>query len=162
MEPDFETWTREHGPVLLRVARRLSGRFHDAEDLVQDTFRSAWKGRHLYDPRRNERSWLISILRRRAADMWRRRKDEPFIESPHMLESPASTDFSFHELPREMEEALDSLPRGIRNALVLVVVDELTHQEASQKLGVPIGTVLSRVSRGRSRMREMLLEKTSP
>jgi RNA polymerase sigma-70 factor (ECF subfamily) len=65
----------------------------------------------------------------------------------------------FHdELSTAMQRALDRLPAELRETLLLVVVGELTHQEAADLLGVPLGTVLSRVSRGRSRLREFLLE----
>ncbi len=60
----------------------------------------------------------------------------------------------------EMQHALNQLPRDLRETLLLVVVTELTHQEAADLLGVPLGTVLSRVSRARSRLREVLLAAT--
>jgi RNA polymerase sigma-70 factor (ECF subfamily) len=70
----FDSWVREHVAVLYKVAYRLVGSPHDAEDVVQDTFRSAWTSRQLYDSARSERAWLLAILRRRAADHWRSRE----------------------------------------------------------------------------------------
>ncbi|MFN7811822.1 MAG: RNA polymerase sigma factor, partial [Planctomycetia bacterium] len=67
----FDLWVREHVAVLYKVAYRLVGSPHDAEDVVQDTLRSAWTSRELYDGVRSERAWLMAILRRRAADHWR-------------------------------------------------------------------------------------------
>jgi RNA polymerase sigma-70 factor (ECF subfamily) len=130
----FENWVAEHVEVLYRVAYRLLGDRHAAEDVLQDTFQSAWCSRHRFDQSRSERAWLLAILRRRVADHWRRRSDREVVGGD-----------------------LARLPDEIRETLLLVVVGELTHQEAADLLGVPLGTVLSRVSRGRSRLREFLL-----
>ena len=154
----FDRWVSDHVAVLYRVAYRLLGRRHDAEDVVQDTFRSAWTSRHLYDETRSERAWLLAILRRRVADHWRRRESR---------EVPAGSDFSqpaapapdpfADELSAAMQAALGRLPAELRETLLLIVVGELTHQEAADLQGVPLGTVLSRVSRARSRLRQFLL-----
>src|SRR5215831_15591574 len=69
---DFDRWVTEHGPALYRMAYRMVGDRHEAEDLLQDTFRSAWKSRQLFDAERGERAWLAAILRRRVVDHWRR------------------------------------------------------------------------------------------
>ena len=71
---DFNGLVADHGAAIYRLAYRLVGDRHEAEDLVQDTFRSAWKSRSLYRADRGCRAWLVSILRRRAADHWRRRR----------------------------------------------------------------------------------------
>lgn len=154
----FDAWLGEHVAVLYRVAYRLIGNAHDAEDVLQDTFRSAWTSRDLYDSSRSERAWLLAILRRRVADHWRRReqRESPAAELPHPAIDPHDP---FHdELSAAMQQALARLPAELRETLLLVVVGELTHQEAADLQGVPLGTVLSRVSRGRGRLREFLLE----
>lgn len=154
----FDRWVAEHAAVLYRVAFRQLGNRHDAEDVVQDAFRSAWLSRHLYDHTRSERAWLLTILRRRASDHWRRhdRKEIAGVTPP----GPAARDDAdpFHdELSSAMQDALGTLPGELRETLLLVVVGELTHQETADLLNVPLGTVLSRVSRARSRVREQLL-----
>ena len=154
----FDCWLAEHVTVLYRVAYRLLGNAHDAEDVLQDTFRSAWTSRDLYDSSRSERAWLMAILRRRVADHWRRREDResPAAELPH---PPVKPDDPFDdELSAAMQQALGRLPEELRETLLLVVVGELTHQEAADLQGIPLGTVLSRVSRARGRLREFLLE----
>jgi len=153
-------WAAEHLVVLYRVAYRLVGNCHDAEDVVQDTFRSAWVSRHLYDPARSERSWLLAILRRRASDSWRRRDGRQSMlgEAAADIVGSHDADPFAAELSSAVQRALARLPDEIRETLLLVVVGELTHQEAADLLEVPLGTVLSRVSRGRSRMREFLIE----
>ena len=154
----FDSWVREHVAVLYKVAYRLVGSPHDAEDVVQDTFRSAWTSRQLYDSARSERAWLLAILRRRAADHWRSREPRHQVldVDPAGLERAGSDPFA-GELSNAMQRGLDLLPDEIRESLLLVVVGELTHQEAADIQGVPLGTVLSRVSRGRRRLRETLL-----
>jgi RNA polymerase sigma-70 factor (ECF subfamily) len=156
---DFDRWVAEHVAVLYRVAYRLLGSSHDAEDVVQDAFRSAWTSRHLYDRSRSERVWLLAILRRRVADHWRRR--ETRRETPQAELDPPATepaDPFADELSATMQLALGRLPSELRETLLLVVVGELTHQEAATLQGIPLGTVLSRVSRARSRLRAYLLE----
>lgn len=154
----FDCWVAEHVTVLYRVAYRLLGNAHDAEDVLQDTFRSAWTSRDLYDSSRSERAWLMAILRRRVADHWRRREDRESTagELPHPSIQPH--DPFGDELSAAMQRALGRLPEELRETLLLVVVGELTHQEAADLQGIPLGTVLSRVSRARARLREYLLE----
>jgi RNA polymerase sigma-70 factor (ECF subfamily) len=155
----FDTWLGEHVTALYRVAYRLIGDAHAAEDVVQDTFRSAWTSRELFDSSRSERAWLMAILRRRVADHWRRRERRE-ASAPADMPHPATagTDPFFDELSGAMQRALARLPDELRETLLLVVVGELTHQEAADLQGVPLGTVLSRVSRARGRLREYLLE----
>ncbi len=155
---EFNRLVADHGATLYRMAYRLVGDRHEAEDMVQEAFRSAWKSRGLFEPGLGERAWLVSILRRRVADRWRRRRppsvlpgdSQPEIESP--AEDPLRDDYT-----DQMQRALDQLPGELRETLLLVVVGELTHQEAADLLGVPLGTVLSRVSRARARLREALM-----
>jgi RNA polymerase sigma-70 factor, ECF subfamily len=136
----------------------MVGDRHEAEDLVQDTFRSAWKSRELFRPGHGERAWLVAILRRRVVDHWRSPKAPTLLSGDQPLdvgqpaEDPLRDQFS-----DEMQQALGRLPDDLRETLLLVVVAELTHQEAAELLEVPLGTVLSRVSRARKRLREYLL-----
>lgn len=149
----------EHAPALYRMAYRLVGDRHEAEDVVQETLRSVWSSRRRFDPGRGERAWLVAILRRRAVDRWRKRSGpsvlamEAFPDVPTMDANPVEAGYT-----DEMQDALARLPQELRETLLLVVVGELTHQEAADELGVPLGTVLSRVSRARERLREYLLE----
>jgi len=159
-QAEFDRWVVDHGPSLYRMAYRMIGDRHEAEDMVQDAFRSAWKGRSLYKEGRGERAWLASILRRRVIDRWRKGAlpsvlpgDMP-IDRQVQAEDPLANDYT-----DEMQEALDNLPQDLREALLLVVVAELTHQEAADLMNVPLGTTLSRVSRARTRLREYLLAK---
>lgn len=158
-QAEFNRLVDDHGAVLFRTAFRMVGDRQEAEDLVQETFRSAWKSRGLFRPGEGERAWLISILRRRVADRWRRRR------LPSLLQGDLSADVAregedplANEYTDEMQRALNRLPKELREALLLVVVGELTHQEAAAEMHCPLGTVLSRVSRARERLREFLTE----
>lgn len=154
---DFNGLVADHGAAMYRLAYRLVGDRHEAEDLVQEAFRSAWKSRNLFRAESGGRAWLASILRRRAADHWRRPRAPVAMAEDHNLEVEVPPDDPCrYELTDQMQHALDGLPGELRETLLLVVVAELTHQEAADMLGVPLGTVLSRVSRARSRLREAL------
>jgi RNA polymerase sigma-70 factor, ECF subfamily len=155
---EFDRLVAEHGPALYRMAYRLLGDRHEAEDAVQDTYRSAWKSRGLFESGRGERAWLASILRRRVVDRWRRHHEATLPAGDASDEvGQAAEDPLRDQYTDEMQRSLARLPDELRETLLLVVVAELTHQEAAQVLGVPLGTVLSRVSRARKRLRELLI-----
>jgi RNA polymerase sigma-70 factor (ECF subfamily) len=137
--------------------RMLSDR-HEAEDMMQEAYRCAWKSREGYQEGRGDRAWLVSILRRRIIDRWRKTAQPRPADQVGALEVsvPGSDPFAT-EYTDEMQAALNLLPADLRETLLLVVVAELTHQEAAEILHVPLGTVLSRVSRARNRLREHLL-----
>ena len=157
-QASFDQLVAEHGSALYRMAYRMIGDRQEAEDIVQETYRSAWNSRRGYQSGHSQRAWLASILRRRVVDRWRR----------HRMPTPPGGDFTVdvevegadptaQEFTDEMQHALNRLPMELRESLLLVVVAELTHQEAADVLKVPLGTVLSRVSRARVRLREYWL-----
>lgn len=159
---EFHDLVDRHGATLYRVAYRMLGDQHEAEDAVQDAFRSAWLSRERYDPQRGGRAWLAAILRRRIVDRWRK---------PREVTTAAPGEFEIETLGRdpiedtysdEMQAALAKLPENLKEALLLVVVGELTHQEVADLVGAPLGTILSRVSRARERMREYLAAAGQP
>jgi RNA polymerase sigma-70 factor (ECF subfamily) len=155
---EFNRMVVDHGPTLYRMAFRMVGDRHEAEDLIQETFRSAWKSRRLFRSGGGARAWLVSILRRRVADHWRRPKPPIVLAGERSIEvDSAGEDPLRDEFTDEMQQALARLPEELRETLLLVVVAELTHQEAADLLEVPLGTVLSRVARARKRLREYLM-----
>ena len=157
-QAEFQRLVDEHGAALYRVAYRLMGDRHEAEDMVQDTYRSAWKSRHLFESGRGERAWLAAILRRRVADHWRRRTPTTLMDGDSAAEIGRPADDPLrNDYTDQMQRALDQLPGALRETLLLVVVAELTHQETADLLGIPLGTVLSRVNRARKRLRQFLL-----
>jgi RNA polymerase sigma-70 factor, ECF subfamily len=154
---DFVVLIDDHASALYRIAYRLVGDCHEAEDIVQETLRSAWKSRGHFECGRGERAWLAAILRRRVIDRWRRVGNRITLlgdGAPDVAISAA--DPTSNGYTDEMQRALSHLPPELRESLLLVVVGELTHQETADVLGVPLGTVLSRVSRARQRLRKQL------
>jgi RNA polymerase sigma-70 factor (ECF subfamily) len=140
------------------MAYRMVGHRHEAEDLVQETFRSAWKSRLRFQRGRGDRAWLVSILRRRVADRYRRRSLRTVSLGDGLDQyGVADRDPVEDQYTDEMQRALNRLPSEMCETLLLVVVAELTHQEAANVLGIPLGTVLSRVSRARQQLRQALL-----
>ena len=159
---DFVGLIDEHAPALYRLAYRLVGDAHDAEDVVQETLRSAWKSRVNFGQGREQRAWLVTILRRRVVDRWRRVRKNPVLAGEFFLEVPVEPDdLTNNEFTDEMQQALSCLPHTLRESLLMVVVGELTHQETADALGIPLGTVLSRVSRARQRLRQFFLTETN-
>ncbi len=137
---EFNGMVADHGPAMYRLAYRLVGDRHEAEDLVQEAFRSAWKSRNLFRSEGGSRAWLSSILRRRVADHWRRPRPPAVVADDQRLEIelPAE-DPCRDELTDEMQHALDRLPPELKDTLILVVVAELTHQEAADMLWRAVG-----------------------
>lgn len=151
--------------LLLRVGYSLTGSWADAEDLVQDTLVRAWRALDGFD-RAYPRSWLLTILRHTHLNSVRRRRPD-VTDDPLTLERgrPAfatgtgdggADEVVDRQLPDELERAVASLTQPFRVALLLIDVDQLTYAEAADVLGVPVGTVYSRLSRARDRVRRQL------
>ncbi len=156
---EFNRLVDEYGPALYRMAYRMVGDVHVAEDLVQETYRSAWKGRRQYQPGLGNRAWLATILRRRVIDHWRRQKPVGMVGGDAVREIAVDDpDPTADELSTNLQEGLQRLAEPLRETLLLVVVGELTHQEVADMLDIPLGTVLSRVSRARTRLRQHMSE----
>lgn len=148
--------------VLLRVGYSLTGSWADAEDLVQDTLVRAWRGLDRFDGA-HPRAWLLTILRHTYLNSLRRRRpdvtdDELVLERgrpafPPSVAAGQPEAVVEHQLDEELEAAVAGLDERFRSALLLVDVDGLTYAEAAAVLGVPVGTVYSRLSRARDRVR---------
>ena len=105
---EFNGMVADHGPAMYRLAYRLVGNRHEAEDLVQEAFRSAWKSRNLFRPDSGSRAWLSSILRRRVADHWRRPRPPAVIADDQRLEIETPADDPCRdELTDEMQQIID-------------------------------------------------------
>ena len=145
----------QHIPRLRRYARALVGDRYAADDLVQDTLERAWNKLHLWRQGSDMRAWLFAIMHNVFVNQARSRRQD--IER-HMEELPIiavrGTQGQQLEL-MEVDRALRALPPDQREVLLLVAVEQLTYEETSHALEVPIGTVMSRLSRGRERPRQL-------
>ena len=158
----FERLVLPEIEVLLRVANSLTPHYAEAEDLVQDTLIRAYRGIDRFDGQ-HPRAWLLTILRNTHINRNRRRRPE-LLRDPEMakdrLVSAASDErtdaFIEDEIDAEIVLALASLDEPFRGVVELVDVDGLTYSEAAVLLDVPVGTVMSRLHRGRSRIRGRL------
>ena len=141
---------------LFGTAYRMTRSVHDAEDLVQETFLRAFRGYDRFTPGTNIRAWLYTILYRVRTDALRRAGRSPATvelgqDGPAVPPSQERIDGS-----DELARALDGLPEVFRVAVVLRDVQEFTYEEIARILDVPIGTVMSRIHRGRGLLRVAL------
>jgi RNA polymerase sigma-70 factor (ECF subfamily) len=152
--------------VLLRVARSLTARPADAEDLVQDTLLRAYRSIDGFDGQ-HPRAWLLTILRNTHINRNRRRRPVLLHDQHAALERLATTARTpagegpegvvvGAEFDAVVADALNSLPERYRQVVALVDVEGLNYAEAAEALAVPVGTVMSRLHRARSRMRQRL------
>lgn len=157
VEPELE--------VLLRVAQSLTGSWSDAEDLVQDTLIRAFAGIGSFDGA-HPRAWLLTIMRRAHINAHRRQRPgtiDPFAglenRTPAFGSAVADNpeDMVLDQVIDEaLAQAVAALDPRFRAVIVLVDIDQLSYQETAAVLGIPIGTVMSRLSRARSRVRKGL------
>ena len=153
---DLTELVEQYAGLLFGIARRLSGCPTDAEDLVQQTFLAAHAhGDQLRDTTK-VRAWLCTILRNEFLKLIRSRRRASTI-SLDGLGEPSSPDHSNTEVDGEaILLALDSLPEEFRIPIVLYFFEEMTYREIGESLDLPIGTVMSRLSRAKSRLRDRL------
>lgn len=151
-------------PVLLRVARRITGDAVDAEDLVQETLIRAYRAVDRFDGR-YPRAWLLTILRNTWRNMNRRTRPHLLDIGDEMLAVPAAgADGRGGAEELVVDGAIDAqlaaefrrLPDHHRAIVTLVDIDGLSYQEAADVLGIPTGTVMSRLHRARRRLRKRL------
>lgn len=142
-------------PMLRRYALKLTRCPADADDLVHDTLLRAMERKETFDPARNIQSWLVSILHNLHIDQLRsghsgKARERDFVEqngnalAPNQLDSVRLS---------QVRRAFDLLPKEQREAVRLVAMDGLSYDEAGRVLGVPAGTVMSRLSRGRDALK---------
>lgn len=170
---DFEEQALEHLPSLMAVAMRLTRNHAEGEDLVQDTFVKAMRAKSQFEPGTNLRAWLLKIQTNTFINRYRRgalersvmdgATAEPlqdgWIGSATMnaVRDPESLALR-PMLEAEIQAALDDVPEEFRLAVVLADVEELSYKEISDIMGCPIGTVMSRLHRGRRMLKGKLMD----
>jgi RNA polymerase sigma factor (sigma-70 family) len=163
--PTWDEVVREHADRVYRLAYRLSGNRADAEDLTQETFVRVFKSLAEYQPGTFE-GWLHRITTNLFLDMARRRQRIRFDALPEdagdrLAATSAGPEQAYHELhlDPEIQQALDALPADFRAAVVLCDLEELSYEEIATTLGIKVGTVRSRIHRGRVLLREALAHR---
>jgi len=158
----FHTLAIPHLRAVYRLARQMAGADR-AEDLTQETFLKAWAHFPTFDPSTNCRAWLFRILHNTWVSEWRKTRLElPVADVDEVLAEP-SYDWERERLgavlSADLQWALDQLPDQHRFAVLLADVEELTYQEIAQAMECPIGTVMSRINRGRRMLRRLVHER---
>jgi RNA polymerase sigma-70 factor (ECF subfamily) len=143
-------------PELSRTAMRLAQGTAFADDLVQETLARAWQARASFQPGTNARAWMHRILFNVYINHYRKTKRERDLLEQLRETSPSGTRARHDGFGDEVVEALRTLHPDFREAVELVDLRDLSYQDAAERLSCPIGTVMSRLHRGRKRLREAL------
>ena len=160
--PTWEQVARQYGRFLYTVAFRLTGNHDDAQDLVQEVLVRVQRGLATYRPGSME-GWLSRIATNAFLDDVRRRKRRPLdlvgddIDTIGPGAPSADVVIASEQLPDDVQSALRTLPDDYRVAVVLCDVVGLSYQEIAESIDAPVGTVRSRIHRGRSLLREVLV-----
>jgi len=140
-------------PNLRRYARALVGDRDGADDLVQDTLERAVRKFHLWRPG-DLRAWLFSIMHNVFVNQLKARKIPTDVEIDETIAAPASS-VSGLDL-QDLQRALGTLAPEQREVVLLVALEDMSYADVSRALGIPMGTVMSRLSRGRERLRRVM------
>ncbi len=169
----FEVELLSHLDALYGLSCRMTRRTTEAEDLVQDTIVKAMRSRHQFQPGTNLKAWLVRILTNTFINRYRRGgMERELFEGPSA--DPLSDGWVSAESTRairdpetqalrpiveaELQRALDELPDDFRIAVILSDIEELSYKEIAEAVGCPIGTVMSRLHRGRRMLQKTLIE----
>ncbi len=170
----FEALTQEHLPRLYAFARRLTGEHAAAEDLVQETYVKAYQAFHRFVPDRDARPWLMKILLNTFRDHVRRECHAPPSFYPEDLDAWYQASWQSHRshicavgpeeqvisrsFADEVAAALDDLSPDFRTVVLLADLEGYSYREIADLVECPLGTVMSRLARGRKILRETLRE----
>jgi RNA polymerase sigma-70 factor, ECF subfamily len=166
----FEEEVLQLADQVYRVARRLVSSREEAEDLVQETYARAFRSWRSYTPGTNLRAWVFRILTNLNIDRGRREQrapaTEPLEEGDYFLYNRLEEDGGAADEERVVERlsqdgivrALSAVPHDFRDVIVLVDIGDFSYQEAAQILDIPVGTVMSRLHRGRRVLKQELAE----
>ena len=164
LKQDFEQVAIPHLSYIYTAAFYLTQDEHEAEDLVQETYLRAYRFFHKFESGTNCRAWLLSIQRHLFINRYRHRKKQPefvdwekvdreyesfVLDEEHTEKYNPERLFCFRDMDPEVEKALKGLPEEFRTVIILVDIQELNYQEAAKVMKCPVGTVRSRLSRGR-------------
>lgn len=155
---EFHQLVKEQIPRLRRYARALTSNRERADDLVQDTLVRALAKEHLWQPGTDLRAWLFTIMHNQNVNTVRQGiRDRSAVDVEAVSATLiATTDPTASRQLRELERALSRLPLGQRQVILVVGLEGMSYEDAATILRIPIGTVRSRLSRGREMLRQLL------
>ena len=152
------TWV----PRLRRYARALVTNRDDADDLVQDTLERAWAKSAMWQGVNDMRAWLFGVMHNLHVDGVRRPKLHTVVldeDTPEIPVAPTQTD---RLAVFDLQAALQQLPVEQREIILLIALEDLSYAEVAATLGIPMGSVMSRLSRGRERLRSLMEGRPDP
>ena len=173
LNEDFEAGVLAQLDSLYRTALRMTNNTQEAEDLVQETMLKAFRFAHTYQPGTNLRAWLFRILNTSAINRYRKQATHPTPASlpegedfylynrirdlsGQELNQGADEEVLNHYLDEDVYEALNNLPPNFKMAVILADIEGLSYKEIAEALQIPIGTVMSRISRARRQLQKSL------
>lgn len=168
---ELEAGITEYRQVLFAAALHMTKQYQDAEDLVQETFLKAYARIEQYQPGTNLRGWLYTILKTTYINIYRKRQRQPQeawlgasddLLKESVMESanpePSAEDVALHDVPGPVMEALKDIPEDFRETAYLAFVADYSYREIAEMTDKPIGTVMSRLHRARSKVKNKLGE----
>jgi RNA polymerase sigma-70 factor (ECF subfamily) len=153
-ETGFARWVEDHQAFLYRAAWALTGERGAAQDLVQETFALAWRGRKQLRADGSVQAWLYRILRREAARLWRTR--EPWDPWDDAICEEVADERNRADARVDLLDALQALTPMHREILVLFYLADMSYEDMALAMGIPSGTVMSRLNRARSALRRLM------
>ncbi|MFB0833266.1 sigma-70 family RNA polymerase sigma factor [Arthrobacter halodurans] len=169
----FERDALQYVDQLYSAAMRMARNPSDAEDLVQEAYTKAYSAFHQYKPGTNLKAWLYRILTNTYINLYRKRQREPLRSSTDTVEDwqmaqaaehtptglrSAEAEALDHLPDSDVKDALQSIPEEFRLAVYFADVEGFAYKEVAEILGIPMGTVMSRLHRGRKQLRELLAD----
>jgi RNA polymerase sigma-70 factor (ECF subfamily) len=171
MREAFEALALEHFDALYNTAVRLTRNPSEAQDLVQETFLKAFRFYHRFEPGTNIKAWLFTILRNTYINVYRKAARQQQVDFDQIAPFYADTadplvwedrstveDMLRHLVQDDVKRALEALPDDYRMVVLLADLEDLSYKEIAEIVGCPVGTVMSRLFRGRRLLRKSLAE----
>lgn len=150
----FRTLVERYQDPLFGLVRNLMPDRHECEDIAQNVFLSAYLGLHGFDPQRSSfRTWLYTIARNLTVNSWKKRRPLLREDWEHLESRPVAATMEEEEFYRQLDAGLAALPPEQKTVFVLAELHELPHEEIAHIEEIPLGTVKSRLSRAKEKLR---------
>lgn len=170
-QQEFETVALDYFDALYHTALRLTHNPSEAEDLVQETFMKAYRFLHRFEPGTNMKAWLFTILRNTYINVYRKASRHQQVDfeqvvplyaaperSPEWSSRQSVEEMLRHVVQDDVKRALDELPEEYRMVVLLADLEDFSYKEIASIVGCPVGTVMSRLFRGRRLLRKNLAD----